>query len=257
MIDLVQPPMNFPDDSTFRLDSFFARRLRGNLRQGLAQAARFVWICQQARNSGLSVSDAELQAAADLFRRQERLHSATATHKWLKEHGLSIADLEADLEKQLLIRKLRDQVTNGQIEPHFAARQDEYARVRLRQIVVDTEELARELLCQVRDEGRDFGELARLHSVHVPSMIQFGRVGVLYRKQVPTICEVLFDAPAGQVVEPITTPNGFHLFLVDEALPAELDKSTMEDIREELFQVWLQDRLKEATIDIDLNELLR
>ena len=210
---------------------------------------------QQADASGLRISGDDLQQAADDFRRRIGLTSAQDTQAWLARQRLSVQDFEAALESDLLIEKLKDHLTRDRIAGHFADHRDSYARVRLRQIVVAREDLARELLSQLQ-EGREFAQVARQHSQH-PSGSEGGAVGEVFRRQLPAeIADAVFAARSGEVVGPLATPQGFLLLLVEEVRPAELDPQTTAAIRQELFEAWLNEQLSNITITYPLLDAL-
>ena len=113
-----------------------------------------------------------------------------------------------------------------------------------------------ELLTQIRADGRDFSELARRHLCH-PSRFEGGLLGVVHRRQFPVaVADVLFGASAGDVVGPLATSQGFHLFLVEEHFPAELDEQTVAAIRQELFDSWLDKQLQGMALEFPLLEAL-
>src|SRR5262245_38007950 len=87
----------------------FLKRLhrQGRLRPLVLEALAGRLVQEQARQSGLSVTAEELQAAADSFRRRHDLPTAADTHAWLTERGLSVDDFEAGLEEDLLAAKVR------------------------------------------------------------------------------------------------------------------------------------------------------
>jgi parvulin-like peptidyl-prolyl isomerase len=140
-------------------------RQRLLLRPLLLEAATEKRVLDAAREQGLTVSAAELQQAADRFRHRHGLTSAQQTQQWLAGEALTAEDFEAGLERELLVAKLRRHLTQPRVAEHFAAHRDRYTSARLRRILVATEGEARELLAQVRDEGADFAELARQHSL--------------------------------------------------------------------------------------------
>src|SRR5258708_7417324 len=82
-------------------------RRQGRLGPLAVQALPAQVVQQEARQAGLSVSTDELQASADAFRRRAGLLSAADTNAWLARQGLSMDDLEADLEDRLLATKLK------------------------------------------------------------------------------------------------------------------------------------------------------
>jgi peptidylprolyl isomerase len=223
------------------------RRLLPLLREALTRQ----YLLDQAAQAGLSVASQELQAAADAFRRRRGLNTAAEANAWLAGQRLSILDLEDALEGDLLLGKLKDRVTADRLADHFAANGRGYDRASLRQIVVAREDLARELLAQVRDEGHDFAELARRHSRDGSS----GAILSVRRRQLPAaVADQVFAAEPGELVGPVSTPLGFQLLLIEEIQPAALDGPTAALIREELFAGWVQERLRAAPMRLPLLE---
>jgi putative peptide maturation system protein len=224
---------------------------RGQLLPLLRQGTVDHLVARRAAEAGLSVTDAELQAAADAFRRRHGLASAADTGAWLARQGLTVDDFERSLEADLLAAKFRDHLTRDRLPGHFAAHRDRYARARLREIVVASEGTARELLAQVADEGSDFAELARAHSLDDASRPTGGSLGTVPRLALlSSAAEAIFSARRGAVVGPVATDRGYALFLVEELLPAELDEATAALIRRELFDAWLAEQLRDLRVDL-------
>jgi putative peptide maturation system protein len=252
MLDLKSTVVARSADVPLTLHEFLSglrqgRRLNGLLRQALTEKR----LVAAARAAGLTVSTADLQRAADHFRRRLGLHSAERARAWLAAEGLTLDDYEAALERDLLVARFREHLTGPRVAGHFAAHPDRYARARLRQVVVGSEGAARELLAQLHDEGRDFAELAHEHSLHGPSRLAGGSLGVVRCGALPpSLAEPIFAARAGDVVGPLPTEQGFSLFLVEELLPAELDAETAAAIRAELFDAWLAEQTRDTHIDL-------
>jgi parvulin-like peptidyl-prolyl isomerase len=224
---------------------------RGRLVPLLREGMRDRLVVQRALEAGLSVSDAELQAVADAFRRRHGLTSAAATTAWLARQGLTVEDFEEALEADLLAEKLQDHLTRDRIAAHFAAHAGRHARARLRRIVLAGEELARELLAQISSEGGDFVELARAHSLDHACRAAGGSLGLVPRWGLSApAAEAIFAARPGDVIGPIASGQGFQLFLVEELLPGVLDEETTAVIRQELFDGWLAEQLRDVRIDL-------
>jgi len=248
------PAAKLADVTLSLRDCLLRLKQRRQLQPLLREAAIEAFLLRQAGDAGLAVSTEQLQSAADAFRRRQGLNSAEQTNAWLAREGLSVMNLEAVLERDLLVARLREHVTAPLIEGHFAAHRDRYDRVRLGLIVVARADLARELLTQIREEGRDFAELAREHSLHGPSRDRGGELGVLLRRQLPPGAEAVFTAREGEVIGPVALPDGFHLFRVGAMSAAELDGPTIELVRKELFDAWLTERLGGARPELPLLE---
>lgn len=229
-------------------------RRRGLILPLLRDALVEQFLVDQAGTAGLSVSTDELQQAANAFRQRHGLASAADTNAWLGKQRLATVDLEEALERDLLRGKLADQVTRDQVAGHFQANQAGYARARLRLILVQREDVARELASQIRDEGGDFAILARGHSLH-PSRANGGQLDLVRRRQFPPAsADAVFAAREGAVVGPVATPQGFALFLVEKLLPASLDAELTALIRQELFEAWLGKQLANKDLQTPLAE---
>lgn len=196
-------------------------------------------ILTEAEKAGLTVSDDELQQAADDFRHRHGLGRAAAMHQWLAEQSLTPAHFQMALERELLTDKFITHVTKDGIERHFDSKRSEYDRLRLRLILVAREDLARELLAQIQEEGADFAELATEHSAH-ESRRDGGLFGTVARRELAQpVAKALADAQTGDVVGPVAMADGFQLFLVEALVPAELNATVRRQIRDELFDLWL------------------
>jgi parvulin-like peptidyl-prolyl isomerase len=89
---------------------------------------------------------------------------------------------------------------------------------------------ARELLARLR-AGEDFAELARAHSADASSAERGGVVGILQRGPRDALLKAAaFEAPFGQAIGPLDTPNGLYLL-------ERLDPTTVDPALRELAQV--------------------
>jgi hypothetical protein len=217
---------------------------QGKLRPLVLEGLREQLQQEEARRAGLSVTAEELQAAADAFRLRQRLNTAAATDAWLAERGLSVDDFAAGLEEDLLAAKLKRHLTAPQVDEFFSANRAQLEQVRFAQLLLERDELARELASQVRDEGRDLEEVAREHGLAVVH-----RRGLRMDLGGP-LAEALAAAEVGELVGPVETPEGHALVKVVARQPAELDAALRRRIEDEVFAGWLAARMKEAAFDL-------
>jgi hypothetical protein len=217
---------------------------QGRLGPLVREALAAQLVQEQARQAGLSVTDAELQTAADACRRRHGLLSAGDTRNWLTARGLSVDDFEAGLEQDLLAAKLRLHLTGAEVDSHFAAHQADFERLRLALVLVPRDDLARELASQVREEGCDLDDVAREQKLHLE------RVEMLRKELSGPLGSALGSAGVGQLVGPVGTPQGFVLAVIEERRPAELDAATRQRIQDELFGGWLAERMQEAALNL-------
>jgi hypothetical protein len=221
-------------------------RLRGQLEPLVREALAEQLLQEQARQAGLSVTVEELQVAADAFRRRHGLSTAADTHAWLAGWGLSVDDFEAGLESPLLAARLRQHLTAGQVDEHFAAHQAELEQLQFAQVLVERDDLAGELASQIRDEGRGLEDVAREHG------LQVAQRRLLCKELNGPLADALASAPTAELVGPVGTPEGFALAVIEERRPAELDAAARQRIQDELFESWLAERMKEAVFDLEM-----
>lgn len=241
------PAATIGDDSVTLLDFLHHLQRRGRLQLLLQEAAVEQFLVQQAVQAGLTVPSEELQQAADLLRRRQGLTAAEQTHAWLAQQHLSVFDFETALERDLLLDKLKEHLFRDRISVHFEQHRSQYDRLRLRELTVSRDDLARELLSQVRDEGRDFAAVAQEHGTATTDGGN-SSVAVCLRRQLHPSVAAALPKNVGEVGGPVATPQGFTLVSVEDVQPAQLDASTTAVIRQELFQAWLREQLEQKPI---------
>lgn len=226
------------------------------LRPLLDQALVDHLICAHCRRLGIEASTDELQQAANRFRQRHGLLRAADTEAWLEKQGWTTLDFEQALERDLLKAKLVAHVTRERIPEHFAARQKDYTRVQLRELVVTHEDVAREMLAQL-NEGAEFEDLARQHSL-APSRDRGGLLPLQFLKQLPsTLAQVVKTARPGDVLGPMASSSGFALFLVEAIQPPTVDADTAAFLRREIFDAWLRRELATSPATFPLLEQVR
>ena len=89
-------------------------------------------------------------------------------------------------------------------------------QVKASHILVQTEEEAKELLRQIKEESADFAKLAAEHSL-CPSGARGGDLGYFGRGQmVKPFEDAAFSMEIGAVSEPIETQFGWHLLYLED-----------------------------------------
>jgi parvulin-like peptidyl-prolyl isomerase len=251
MPDLTMP-IAAAGSTTLTLAEFLsALHRRQLLRPLLLEATVEKRLVEMARQAGLEISTEHLQQAVNRFRQQRGLRAVNQTDHWLAAQGLTLPDLETTLESDLLIVRLEERLTATPATDYFAANPDDFTRIRLRVLVVASEGEARELLSQLSDDGWAFADLARQHSLHLPSRAAGGSLAPLCRCELPPdVARAVASAAPGAVIGPLPGEKGFSLFLVEELLPADLNPPTMSLIRRHLFDAWLHERLAEVRLDL-------
>ena len=156
--------------------------------------------------------------------------------------GLTEAEYRDVVEVTLLRGKMEEYV--GQQVPTSEP------QIRVRHILLDTEEEAQAVLQRLED-GEDFAALATEVSTDTLSAELGGDLGWIPKGEMDTAFdEVAFNLPVGEISDVVETPSGFHIILVeDRDDDRELDAEILDQRRRDAFQVWLVDLEAEAAIE--------
>jgi putative peptide maturation system protein len=223
----------------------------------IEQAIEIVLIRQATSERGITVTDDEIQQEADNFRAERDLHDASTTEEWLATNHLSFVEWEAQLENEILRRKLRQTLTLGKVEQYFTEHRLSFDAAAISRLVVKTEDVARELRAQIVEDGLDFYALARQHTIDATSRPSGGYFGVVRRMEMEADLEgAVFGAEPGTTVGPIKTDNGWELIKLEELHRGKLDEVTRQNIETILFNDWLTERRQKARIKVPLLDIV-
>lgn len=205
-------------------------------------------VTKKANELKIRVSDDQLQQFADKFRTLRGLHSADDMIRFLENAGLSEEDFETFCETSLLATSLKEHLADEKkIEAYFVNNRSDFDCARVSIIVVGDENLANEIIIQVTEDGEDFHELARKHSMDEATKHSGGFVGTVSRRMFPSeIAAKVFNASPGDLLGPFQKDGLFQLILVEEVIRAKLEEGIKEAIAERIFREWLLSFLKDG-----------
>ena len=201
-------------------------------------------INQKSQELNLIVTEEEIQGEAERQRRQKRLEKASDTYVWLANQMITSDDWEAGIKEKLLGHKLKAFLFAKDTKKVFADRKSDFDQVVLYQIIVPYEKLARELFYQIEEEELSFYLAAHLYDIDKKRRYQCGYEGKLYRWSLkPDFAARIFAANPKEVVFPFKTEQGYHIFMIEEFIPAELSPEIHEEILDKMFNEWLRSEL--------------
>ncbi len=230
-------------------DIFASLHRRGQLLPLFRGAAIEAIIDNAARNSGLTVSDQELQKASERLRRQLGLVSAEKTLEWLAEERLSVEQFERRVELDVMTEKFKDHLLARYGAQHYLTTADNWAPVKLRRVIVSSLNEARELYVQIQEEGADFEVLAGKYSLDPHARQTRGDLGILLKNNLRLeIRDAIFSTKQGAITSPAHGPDGFEIFQVEEFPAPAFDAMTQAAIREELFRNFISLKLRDIKI---------
>jgi len=208
-----------------------------------------------AQQKGIIVSTEEIEIEANRQRREKRLEKASDTVRWLEQQMLTPLDWEVGIRNRLLRQKLALALFGKEVEQFFLQNRSEFEQVVLYQFIVSSEKLAQELYYQIEESEISFYQAARLHDIDENRRYKCGYEGMVYRWVVePQIAPLVFNASPQQLVGPIKTDNGYHLFMVEDHIPAELTPKRYQEILDNMFQQWLDTELDYIYCNFELSK---
>ena len=181
------------------------------------------------------------------------------------EAGATVVEKRDEMRREKLLADLSAKVPDPaqqEIQAFYGQHQGDFRseeEVRVRQILVHDEALAKEILDKLK-AGVSFADLSNEHS-RAPNAKRGGEIGFVSRGELPKMFEEeIFRLQPGQISEVIRTDTSFHIFKVDErraagtldlqaAVPLIVARMREERIREQLSQIVTTSR-RQMTIAI-------
>ena len=197
-----------------------------------------------AQERGITITAQEIQAEADRIRYEMRLEKASQTLAWLASEMISPEEWEAGMRDRLLAKKLAQTLFGHEVEKTFVQNKLDYEQILLYQIIVPYQKLAQEIFYQIEEEEISFYEAAHLYDIDERRRHLCGYEGKLYRWGLkPDLAAAIFSAQPGELIGPFTTEQGYHLFMVEQFIPAELTPEISQQIIDKMFNQWLSGEL--------------
>ncbi|MCM1983604.1 peptidylprolyl isomerase [Lyngbya confervoides] len=209
-------------------------------------------ITDQAQALNISVSDAELQEAADHIRLAEKLQKAEDTYAWLKKHHLSVDQFEQLAAGNVLSTKLAQHLFGDRVEAYFAEHQLDYYEATLSEVLINDLDLALELFFSLQEQEISFFEVAQAH-IQDPDLRHMGGYrGRQSRFSLrPEVSSAVFSAQAHQILKPIVSSLGVHLVQVHEIFEPSLTAEVRNQIVSTLFLDWINQEIEQLQPHVD------
>lgn len=220
----------------------------------------------EAKKQKIIISAAEVNEEVDKLK--ESYGGEDVFTQMLEANNTSLADLKADLENYLTLRKLLEpqiKITDEELKAYFDENKDSMAeveQVKASHILVEDEAIAKEIKQKLTD-GEDFAELAKEYSTDEGSKDNGGQLGFFPKGTMVTEFEdVAFTLPMNQISDLVKSDYGYHIIKVEdkkEAKEANFDDSKA-DIKETLmnqkmqsvYSTWLEEKKKDYEIENSL-----
>lgn len=214
-------------------------RLAQARRQVLEQMIDQVLIRQAAVEMEVSISDAELESNI-----QEIVEQSGGQEQF--NQSLQATETSYDDFRQMLLDQLLSEAVFSALTESVSSIGEQ---VHARHILLPTKERAEEVLARL-EGGEDFAFLAREYSEDISSRESGGDMGFFPRGVMPPEVEGgAFSLAVGEISGIIESPFGFHILQVLEKEEREIAVEIFENLRQQTFMKWLEERRESATIE--------
>jgi parvulin-like peptidyl-prolyl isomerase len=191
----------------------------------------------------ITVSDEELQAAGNAFRREHRMLGASETLSWLSEQRITVEDWTQGIRVALLIKNLKEHLFGASVDGHYLSNRKDYRRIAFSQILVRDLTDALKIVSRLQEDKAAFCVLAIEYSKGQQSKDKGGFAGIHFLSRLMSeVAQAISEAKEGEVIGPIETKIGYHIIKIEKWFPTELSESVREEVLESLFQAWLRER---------------
>lgn len=196
--------------------------LQQNLTNELTQMiVRDSIITKELEEKKVEVTDEEVEA--ELKKYVDNLGSEEEFNKYINLLGVNIDTFKQNIKNSLKASKHKElylesnKPTDEEIIKYYEENSDKIDAIDAKHILVETEELAKEISQKLKDESATFDELNIEHSIDETAKQNGGNLGLMTKAQlVPEFVEGAFKLEENQVSDPIKTQFGYHVVVVNK-----------------------------------------
>ncbi len=227
-------------------------RAAGSLQRTLGDILRQYLLEKQLEvTENIEIDSLKLDQVIMDFRLQNQLTEPQEFQTWLKSNGMTYDDFQSKVVFSFKVEKLKTQITESKLEDYFNQRKPFLDGVVLSRIILKDQELAAHLQQQILADKSQFEALAREHSLSNDRLMN-GMMGVVSRGKLPEILKTALDsANPGELIGPLEINGSYALFRVEQFLPATLEGKLKQDLQNQLFEQWLQEKLQGMNIKLE------
>jgi parvulin-like peptidyl-prolyl isomerase len=200
----------------------------------------------------ISLTPEEQKLAYQQAFQQLNIDSDDKLNAWLKQQGMTLADLEKRAERSLKLAKFKQTTWGAKVNSAFLERKQQLDRVIYSLICTKDFCVAQELYFRVKEGEQSFDELAREYS-QGPEAQTGGLIGPIEVGSVhPNLAKMLIASDVGQVQTPTVIGDWIVLVRLEKVLPVTLDEAMQQRLIDEAFTKWLDESVSQqmATFSI-------
>lgn len=205
-------------------------------------------------NPELSPTEETVDQLLSEFRQSRGLGDKAVFDAWLQQTALDEETLADTLLEQWTLEQLVQHICQPRLQEYFIQRKPQLDQVELSCLVVQAEELAKELHEQITQEGASFEQLAQQYSL-IDNRYSGSKMPPVARESLSKDLQADLGAVyPGEIVGPLLIDDRWCLFRLDGVLPAALEGELEAQLQVELFQGWLRERTDAMTVKLEVSQ---
>jgi parvulin-like peptidyl-prolyl isomerase len=202
--------------------------------------------------ASVEIDAEEAAKACQAFYEQNGIVADDARQGWLKQQGMSEAQLEWIATRNLRVEAFKQMTWNPKLESYFLKRKGQLDRVIYSLIRTKDAGIARELYFRILEGEQAFADAAREYSQGVEAQTN-GLIGpVELSVPHPALAQILSTSKPGELAPPTSVGEWIVLVRLERFMPAQLDDAMRSRLLDECFNLWL----KEQVAQVDLTTLM-
>ncbi len=218
---------------------------------------------QYANEKGLAITSAQVDEESSKIR--SKYPDDIAFRRALSQENIPYEEWRRDLEYSLLQKMVHASLSKDlaspkeeEVKAYYEANKNLFnrpARIKLRQIVVEKEDVAKRLYKEIQ-EGSDLGDLSKEYSV-APEGANKGVTDWIEKGSLE-VFDQAFKLNAGQRSKIIKSPYGYHIYEVIKKEPevhlslqearATIERQLREKKEQTAFSSWLDQTLRKSQV---------
>ena len=224
----------------------------GKLESVLWEIIRQHVIEQELQTQQVAINPDVIDQVVMDFRLENQLTDYESFQQWLASEGIDSASFRQQIASNLKVERLKATVTQPNLQEYFIERKLFLDRVVLSRLVVEERSLAQELKSQIVEDGAKFEQLAQEYSV-AEDRIFNGMMGAVSRSTMPDALRSVVDlANPGDLLGPLEIQGLWYLVRVEKFLSAVLDEQMGQELQDELFEKWLEDKIQAMNVKLEV-----
>jgi putative peptide maturation system protein len=188
-----------------------------------------------------AVSNRAIAKAVDDFRIGQGLYSAADTRQWLEKMSLTMEALRELVAYKVRASILKKRVTADKVRPYFETNRGVFDLLTIFRVQVPSKTIATALT----KAGRRSGLWATIQKKRSWLTTPNGQLATMFARELPP---AFASASPGTIIGPERSPEGYWVGQLLQHRGASFDDRTRARIEDLLFQDWLEERRKQATV---------